>query len=102
MQMQNIDYLGITETKRKGKGEMELNEGHWLYWSGVEQEEWGAKGVGLIVKADKVKNIREERYINERLLGLNIKIDNEEGSETAAIEILQFSSSLAMISFWPT
>ncbi|KAK4873717.1 hypothetical protein RN001_013077 [Aquatica leii] len=34
MQMQNIDYLGITETKRKGKGEMELNEGHWLYWSG--------------------------------------------------------------------
>ncbi|KAK4878322.1 hypothetical protein RN001_010828 [Aquatica leii] len=53
MQMQNIYYLGITETKRKGKGEMELNEGHWLYWSAVEQEEWGAKGVGLIVKADK-------------------------------------------------
>ncbi|KAK4874633.1 hypothetical protein RN001_013993 [Aquatica leii] len=49
MQMQNIDYLGITETTRKRKREMELNEGHWLYWSGVEQDEWGAKEVWTII-----------------------------------------------------
>lgn len=77
MKSQNIDYLGVTEIKKKGKGFMELREGYWLYWSGVGLNERGAEGVGLVVKPDKIKNIREERYNSGRLLIVDVKIDDE-------------------------
>ena len=76
MKVQDIDYLGVTEIKRKGKGMKELREGYWLYWSGVDMDKRGAEGVGLIVKPGKINSITNERYVNERLFVAEVKMEN--------------------------
>ena len=77
MKVQGIDYLGVTEIRRKGKGIKELREGYIMYWSGVGFNERGAEGVGLIVKADKVTNIIEEWYVSERIFVAEIRLDRK-------------------------
>lgn len=47
-----LDMLGITETKKKKNGMTRLSEGYWLYWSGVEDNERAAAGIGIIVNKD--------------------------------------------------
>lgn len=76
MKLQKLDYLGVTEIKKKGRGMEELKDGYWLYWSGVETKERGAEGVGLVVKPENINNILKERYVNSRLMTLDVKCKN--------------------------
>lgn len=74
----NMQYVGITETKRKGKGVKKLPNGYWMYWSGVEAEDNAGAGVALLVKEENMKNIKNEKYVNERILSVKIKEDKDE------------------------
>lgn len=64
----DLDYLEITKIKKKDSAMTEMNDGYWLHWSGVNTNEWEAEGVGLIMKPERVNNLIEKRYINERML----------------------------------
>lgn len=44
-----IDILGISEVKKKGKGTMKLKNGYDLYYSGVEPDQRVKQGVELVV-----------------------------------------------------
>lgn len=35
----HTEILGVTETKKKGRGMRRIHKGYWLYWSGVEEKE---------------------------------------------------------------
>ncbi|KAK4885035.1 hypothetical protein RN001_001306 [Aquatica leii] len=49
----DLDILGITETKKKGTGELELQSGHILIYSGVQHTSRAREGVGCIIKRKK-------------------------------------------------
>lgn len=54
-------YLGLTETKKKDKGLEDQ-----LYWSGVEDNQWGAEDVGLLMKRKMMRNVIEDyKYMSE-------------------------------------
>ena len=52
---ENLDILGITETKKKGSGEMEMERGHLLIYKGVSGDSRSKVGVGCIIN----KNIKD-------------------------------------------
>lgn len=51
LKSRNLDILGLSETKWKGKGYKELRDGYHLYWSGGLT---GKNGVGIIL-SNKMK-----------------------------------------------
>ncbi|KAK9680852.1 hypothetical protein QE152_g38782 [Popillia japonica] len=64
MLKQGIEILGITETKKIGKGIKRIRNGYWLLWSGVDEGGRAKEGVGLIIAPD----IISEEYVNARIL----------------------------------
>lgn len=71
----DLDILGITETKKKGKGMEEMDEGHILIYSGVNTEERAAEGVGCIINNRLGKNIKKWEFISSRILTIDIEIE---------------------------
>jgi len=63
----NIEILGITETKKKGKGLKKIHKGYWMYWSGVDENQRAKEGVGLIIAPNRLRDVIQEEYVNERL-----------------------------------
>lgn len=59
----NLDFLAITETKKKGQGMIKLGKGHALFYKGVTAEQRAAEGVGCLIKNQQVKNIKKCKYI---------------------------------------
>lgn len=39
-----------------------VKSGYWLYWSGVDINDRGADGLGLIITKDKDKNLKDMTY----------------------------------------
>lgn len=68
-----LDVLGITETKKKGKG-MEQLEGHIHIYSGVEQRERARAGVGCIIRKDIKEAIIDWTGHTERILTTTLEI----------------------------
>lgn len=74
----NLDILTVTETKKKGKGEKQLVNGHLLIYSGVAQDKRASEGVGCIINKEMVKQIRRWEGHSERLLSVEINMHTEE------------------------
>ena len=72
-----ISILGISDTRRKGKGIKEIDSNFVLIWSGVSKEQRAAHGVGLIIHHDKAKDIVSTDYISERLVKVGIREGNK-------------------------
>lgn len=69
----NLDILVVTETKKKGKGILELENGHILIWSGVKEDQRAAAGVGCILHNDAKNQISKWEAISERILTVELK-----------------------------
>ena len=67
-----IDLLGITETKKKGQF-YETVGNYKIIYSGVNKTERAKAGVGIVIKEDLYKD-SDYRYINERLIELDIEL----------------------------
>ncbi|GLV37385.1 hypothetical protein CBL_10648 [Carabus blaptoides fortunei] len=78
MEKQNIEILGITETKKKGRGMRSIHKGYWMIWSGIEDTGRAKGGVGLVVAPNRITKIINEKSTNERLLKVDMKQDVEE------------------------
>ncbi|GJQ68742.1 hypothetical protein Trydic_g17274 [Trypoxylus dichotomus] len=52
MKVQNPDYMGVTEAKKKLQEIEEMNDGYWLYWLGVDKKNGRAEGVGIMIKPE--------------------------------------------------
>lgn len=72
-----LDILAITETKKKGNGIIELERGHILMYSGVNQETRAAEGVGCIIKEELRKSILNWEFITGKLLKVELQIDKQ-------------------------
>jgi Reverse transcriptase (RNA-dependent DNA polymerase)/Endonuclease-reverse transcriptase len=71
---ERLDILGITETKKKGMGEMEINKGHLMIFNGVEETRRAKGGVGCIINKEYRKFITRWEGITERILRIELKL----------------------------
>lgn len=78
MKSQKLDYLGVSEIKKKEEGIEEPEEGYILYWSGVQVARREAEEVEIIVKTDQIKNIGNEKYIKGRIIKIDTKTEGRE------------------------
>uniref|UniRef100_A0A1Y1JWU5 Reverse transcriptase domain-containing protein n=1 Tax=Photinus pyralis TaxID=7054 RepID=A0A1Y1JWU5_PHOPY len=72
-----LDVIAITETKRKGRDEIKLDQGHVMLSSGVPQERRAAAGVACIIHHELAKNIRKWEPHSERILTVELTMDDQ-------------------------
>ncbi|KAJ8947700.1 hypothetical protein NQ318_001539 [Aromia moschata] len=74
-----IDLLAITETKKKGRHAIELENGHMMILSGVGNDRRAQGGVGCIIKKTLTKHITKWDTVSERILlvELNLRKGNK-------------------------
>lgn len=68
----------MTETKNKGKRRKRNYKSYWLYWSWIGEGKRVKGAVVAIVVLNGLKDIMEEEYVNEPILVVKIKLDDEE------------------------
>jgi hypothetical protein len=78
-----VDILGITETKKKGQGSIEVGNGYYLIYSGVPTNERAKAGVGCLINEKWRKKILGWTYISERI----IKVEAKNGENPITIII---------------
>lgn len=69
----NISILGITETKKKGTGIKEIDNGHILIYSGVQETDIAQAGVGCIITKKLARHIKDWQAITERLIRVTLE-----------------------------
>ena len=77
MIQRKIPILGISDTRKKGKGTKEIDSNFVLIWSGVSKEQRAVHGVGFIVHHNKTKDIVNTEYISERIVKVGIREGNK-------------------------
>lgn len=73
----NVDVAGLQEVRYKNQGTRTIRGGdgvYKLYWSGIST---GQGGVGLLIKKELEKQVIEVRRINERVIALDLAIEND-------------------------
>ena len=73
-----LDILTITETKKKGQGEIELKSGHTLIYSGVDDSKRAAAGVGCIIKQTIADKVQKWEAHSERILVVELKVKKDD------------------------
>ncbi|XP_063933559.1 craniofacial development protein 2-like [Zophobas morio] len=73
----NLKLLALTEIKKKGTGEM-IVEDCTIMYSGVESSIWAQAGVGCIVKNDFMSRIKRWEGVNERIMVVEVRFDEDE------------------------
>ena len=70
----NIDIALVTETKKKLKGTIDLND-YTMIYSGVEQNERARAGVAVLVNEQWKDKISSYDWLNERIMTCRFKIE---------------------------
>ncbi|XP_023312211.1 craniofacial development protein 2-like [Anoplophora glabripennis] len=78
-----LDILTVSETKKKNKGVMELENGHLLIYSGVENNKRTAAGVGCIIHQKLVQSVSKWEAHTERIL--TVEINKRDGKQMTVI-----------------
>ena len=69
--------MGLSETKKKGSGEVELDNGFVLRYSGVGVKERAKRGVAIIVDRDVDKEIVEWEPVSSRTIKMILEIEKQ-------------------------
>ena len=72
---ENLDILGITETKKKGSGEIEMEGSHLLMYKGVNEDSRAKLGVGCIISKKYKGYISKWIGETERILRVELKME---------------------------
>ena len=72
---ENFDILGITETKKKGSGEMEMERGNLLIYKGVSGDSRAKLGAGCIISQKYKGYVSKWIGETERILSAEIKME---------------------------
>jgi exonuclease III len=68
-----VHILGITETKKKGNGKINMENGHVLLYSGVDTSIRAAAGVGCIIHKELAKDIYSWVPLSQRILTIEMR-----------------------------
>ncbi|XP_072395040.1 uncharacterized protein [Diabrotica undecimpunctata] len=73
-----LDFLAITETKKKVQGMDALDKEHVFLYSGVSTDSRAAEGVGCLMRASYMSYVKNWKFISQRNLKIEITLDNSE------------------------
>uniref|UniRef100_A0A146KQ35 RNA-directed DNA polymerase from mobile element jockey n=1 Tax=Lygus hesperus TaxID=30085 RepID=A0A146KQ35_LYGHE len=73
----NVPILGITETKKKGKGSEMIHDGALLLYSGVSGSERARAGVACLISKTHTNRVRDWSFINERIMYVLLDLDDK-------------------------
>lgn len=68
-----LEILVVAETKKKGKGKIEMDNGHLLLWSGVDEKERANAGIGCILHRDIKETVNKWVAVSERIMSIELK-----------------------------
>lgn len=69
----NLNVCALNKTKKKGS-EIEENDGSIYIYSGVPKEKRACAGMSVEIMKKYKKYIKDWKYVNEKLLTINIRI----------------------------
>lgn len=72
-----LDILVIPETKKKGKGELQLTDDHILIYSGVPDNKRATDGIGCIINNKLAKHVSNWKGWSERILSVELVLEKE-------------------------
>lgn len=72
---ENLDIVGIIETKKKGNGGIKL--GHLFIYNGVSVNSRAKEGVGCIINKKYITTIKNWEGISERILKLQLHLKTD-------------------------
>ena len=75
-QDRKIDLVGLTETKLKGKGEINFGKFKGMY-AGVSERVRARKGVAIVMREELWKCVRQSGSIGSRVIWVKLKLRNE-------------------------
>lgn len=75
-QERKLDILGVTETKLKGKKEVEFGEFKGVV-SGVNERVRAREGVGIVMRKEVWEKVREWRQVSSRVMWVRVKFGGE-------------------------
>lgn len=75
-----VDIMAICKTKKKGQGVIEMEGGHILFYSGVNEETRAREGVACLIKAEHVNKIKKWDLLNEKIIKLEINLQEKENT----------------------
>ena len=71
------NIVGISETKRKGEGLTELEDGTWMYEAAKTEDEKNRKGMALLVHKDFKGYIESFQIHSDRIISCKIRLQGE-------------------------
>lgn len=69
----NLKILAITETKKKGQGCIEVDDGHILIYRGVKKNQRPQAGVACLIAVDWKEKIMSWEPYSERILKIELQ-----------------------------
>ena len=73
MKKYKIEILGLSETKRKGIGELQLDDGYVLMYSGVSKDKRAKEGVGIVISESLKHHVTNWEGISSRIIRLDLQ-----------------------------
>lgn len=77
MEEYKIQIMGISETKKCGKGKTKIAESCTMYYSGVDKDHRAKEGVGIVVTEEIEKRISEFKPKSSRIMYIKIEMEVE-------------------------
>ncbi|KAF5296553.1 hypothetical protein FQA39_LY12471 [Lamprigera yunnana] len=80
MIQQNIEIHTCNHRNKKElkKFKKKIHKERWIFWSGVDMKKRAKEGAGLIIASNRLKDVIQKEYGNERLLSVKMKLIDEE------------------------
>lgn len=69
-----VDILGIAEVKRKGSGEVELDDGYFLLYAGVPRGVRAKEGVGVVMSSAAYSRVEEWEPVSSRIIFVDLQV----------------------------
>lgn len=70
--------MGVTETKKKGKGCSTLNNGHCLIYGGVDEADRAKAGVAVLIHKNWIQHVKNWKIISERVIRIDVEMEQNE------------------------
>lgn len=77
MEKYKIAILGLSETKKKGTGDIQLDKGYTLKYSGVGKDQRAKEGVGIILNKETSDRVIFWEAINSRIIRVDLDLDEK-------------------------
>ena len=74
---EKLEILAVTETKKKGTGEITI-ENHTIIYSGVDVNKRAEAGVGCVISPKYMKKMKEWKAINEKIMVVKLELKNKQ------------------------